>query len=61
MKLKEFCVKQGWGLGFAEIRRFVAAGAITINGETAVNADIELNDGDIVTLGKRRVAIVKEN
>lgn len=61
MKLKEFCVNQKWCLGFAEVRRFVLNGAIQVNDVIAIDADMELNNNDIVKCGKHRVAIVKEN
>jgi len=55
--IKEFCVAQGWAIGFAEVRRYINSGAITVNGRVATDADMLLKPGDIVKLGKRKEAI----
>ena len=61
MMLKEFCVNQKWCMGFAEVRRLVCNEAIKINGTPATNADVKLKNDDVITCGKHRTAIFKEN
>ena len=60
MKLKEFCVQQGWAIGFAEVRRAVSAGSIFINDLKADSADELVTEGDVVKFGKRKEATVEE-
>ena len=57
MTLKEFCIEQGWAIGFAEIRRAISSNAITVNGTVAYDADMIMQNGDIVTFGKKREAV----
>lgn len=57
MTLKEFCIKQGWAIGFAEVRRAISSNAITINGAVACDADMNIQNGDIITFGKKRKAV----
>ena len=57
MTLKEFCVKQGWAIGFAEVRLAISSNAITVNGAVVCDADMIMQNGDIVTFGKRREAV----
>lgn len=57
MTLKEFCIKQGWVIGFAEVRRAISSNAITVNGVVAYDADMIMQNGDIVTFGKKREAV----
>ena len=57
MTLKEFCVKQGWAIGFAEVRRAISSNAITVNGAVVYDADMIMQNGDIVTFGKRQEAV----
>ena len=60
-EIERILCNQKWCLGFAEVRRLVLNGAIQVNDVIAVDADMELNNNDIVKCGKHRVAIVKEN
>lgn len=48
-------------MGFAEARRLVCNKAIKINSIPATNANVKLKDGDVVTCGKHKTAIFKEN
>lgn len=48
-------------MGFAEVRRLVYSKAIKINGVPATSANVKLKDGDVVTCGKHKTAIFKEN
>lgn len=57
MTLKEFCIKQGWAIGFAEVRRAISSNAITVNSAVACDADMIMQNGDIVTFGKKREAV----
>ena len=44
--------------GFSEVRRFIQQKAITVNGEFAITWDQSVHQGDVIKLGKHRVAIV---
>ena len=57
MTLKAFCIEQGWVIGFAEVRRAISSNAITVNGIVAYDADMIMQNGDIVTFGKKREAV----
>ena len=45
--------------GFAEVRRFIDNQAVTVNGELATSWNQQVNSGDIIKLGKRRVCVVR--
>ncbi len=61
MKIKEFVVKQGWAIGFAEVRRTISAKCVYINDKLVKSADEEVYYGDTVWYGKHKVAEVKNN
>ena len=58
MKLKEFFVRQGWAVGFAEVRRYCQSGVVKVNGQQIYDAEKELQQGDEVEFGKYRKGIV---
>jgi len=58
MKLKEFFIRQGWAVGFAEVRRYCQSGTVKVNGIQVYDAERELESGDHVQFGKRREGIV---
>ena len=61
MTLKEFIVKQGWAIGFAEVRRAVSAKCVHINDKLAKSADEEVYYGDTIWYGIHKVAMVEES
>ena len=60
MKVKEFVVKQGWAIGYAEVRRAIASKSVLVNGLPAISAEIRLKPGDKVQFGKHKFATVEE-
>ena len=49
----------GLAMGFAEVRRYIANEAITVNGEIATAWDQIVHVGDVIKLGKRRTYVVR--
>ena len=45
--------------GFAEVRRYISAKSITVNGDLATAWDQVVHVGDVIKLGKRRTYIVQ--
>jgi len=44
--------------GYAEVRKFINAKAVTINGQAAVSWNQLVHSGDVIKLGKYRVCVV---
>ena len=57
--LKQAMVNGGLVVGFAEVRRFVDAGAVCINGTQATDADQPVFLGDKIQLGKKGCIVTK--
>lgn len=57
--LRDWLIMQGWVTGLAEVRRYIYAGAIKINGRTARSTDQRLKFGQTIKLGKHKEGVVE--
>lgn len=53
ISLKEAMVHGELAIGFAEVRRYVSAGAVYVNGNLATDAEQLVEPGDRIVLGKK--------
>ena len=44
--------------GYAEVRRYIDAQAVTVNDKLAVSWSQEVHHGDVIKLGKHRATVV---
>lgn len=57
--LADAVCNNGLASGYAEVRRFIASQAITVNGEVATAWNQLVHCGDIIKLGKYRTCVVR--
>ena len=55
MKLKEFLVKEGFAIGYAEVRRLISSECVSVDGGVARNAEWEIVPNSTIRVGNKVV------